>query len=142
MLHLFHPALVHFSVAFLVFGGLTEAFGIFAKRPRASLFGGVLVLLGTVSLLLTILTGYIAANTIEVPARVADLLWAHERNGWFVFGLFFASQFWKAWNRGELPGVQRRLYAALLLVAVGLVVYSAWLGAEMVYDHGVGTRLI
>ncbi len=138
MLHLLHPAFVHFSVAFLVFGSVTESWAIFAARERPERFGSTLVLLGMASLVLTILTGYLAANTVDLPPSAADLLWAHERNGWLVLGYFFATQFWKAWNRGTLPPGQRRLYAVLLLGGVALVAWSSWLGAEMVYGHGVG----
>ena len=62
MLHLFHPALVHFSVAFLIAGGVLEAWGILTRRAGPEKFGAVLVLAGTVSLLPTVVAGTLAAN--------------------------------------------------------------------------------
>lgn len=139
MIHLFHPAFVHFSIAFLVFGALSEAIGIFFGRERIASFGNALVLLGTATLPLALITGYMAANSLdEQVGEAASLLWRHERNGWMVLGLFLGSQFWKAWNRGRLPGPQRYLYAVLILGAAGFTVFSGYLGAEMVYGHGVG----
>jgi len=139
LIHLIHPAFVHFSIAFLVFGALSEAVGILGRRERIARFGNTLVLLGTATLPLALITGYMAANSLErQPVEAAALLWRHERNGWLVLGLFFGSQFWKAWNRGRLPGAQRYLYCVLVLGAAAFIVYSGYLGAEMVYGHGIG----
>jgi uncharacterized membrane protein len=137
-LHLLHPALVHVSVAFLVVGGWIEAFGLLATRPAAARLGNALVLIGCASLLFTLASGYLAANSVVVPEEARGLLWAHERNGWLVLALFGAGVFWKASYRGVLPAGQARAYAVLLLLATLFVLYSAWLGAEMVYGHGVG----
>ena len=57
MLHLVHPALVHFSVAFLVFGAIAEAGGLLARREALARWGGQLVLVGCVSLVPTIVSG-------------------------------------------------------------------------------------
>jgi uncharacterized membrane protein len=138
MLHLLHPVFVHASVAFLVVGGAIEAIALLGGRASAARFGNALVLIGIASLLPTIATGYLAANTVAVPEGARDLLWAHERNGWLVLGLFVAGLFWKAWNRGVLPAGQQKVYAVLMLLAIAFVLYSAWLGAEMVYGQGIG----
>lgn len=138
MLHLFHPALVHFSVAFLVGGGVSEAWGILARRANLERFGAALVLVGTFSLLPTVVTGVLAGNTVDLPTGVEDDLLLHERIGLVVLGVFLVSQFWKAWGGGRVPGGQRRPYAFYLLAGVALVIFGAYLGGEMVYGHGVG----
>ena len=128
MLHLIHPALVHFSVALLVLGGVWEAVALLRARDDAARFGGRLVLLGTLSLLPTLVTGYLAANSVDLTPESAPLLAAHENNGLFLLGVFVACLFWKGWYRGEIPAGQRRLYALLVLVGVALAVYGALLG--------------
>jgi len=138
MLHLIHPAFVHFSIALLVLGGVAEAAGLFATRESLCRFGGTLVVLGTLSLVPTIVTGFLAANTVTPAAAATGLLGSHERNGLLLLGCFVALQFWKAWHRGQLPENQRRAYAALLLLGVLLATYSAWLGGQLVYRYGVG----
>jgi uncharacterized membrane protein len=140
MLHLFHPALVHFSIAFLGVGGTVEAYGILTRREEAARWGGRLVLIGLVSLLPTIASGYLAANTVELPAGGAELLGRHERNGLLLLALTLGTQFWKAWCGGRVPQGPDRLYALLLIVAVGLAAYGAWLGGRMVYGQGIGVR--
>jgi uncharacterized membrane protein len=138
MLHLIHPALVHFSVAFVVAGGSAEVWGLLAEREALRRWGATLVLVGLASLVPTLASGYLAANTLDVPEASESLLAAHERNGWIVFGLLAASQFWKAWCGGRIPDRHRLLYAAGMLATVLLTAYSAWLGGRMVYTHAIG----
>ncbi len=138
MLHLFHPAFLHFSVAFIVAGGVAEAWGLVADRESPRRFGATLLLIGLVSLVPTIATGYLAANTSGLPEDGGLLLGAHERNGWILLGLLVGSQFWKAWFRGELPASHRPFYVAVLIAVVLLTAYSAWLGGRMVYGQGYG----
>ena len=140
MLHLIHPALLHFSVAFVTVGGACEIVGIVSHREVLERFGVRSLLIGLASLVPTMVSGYLAANTVDVTAEGRLLLDAHERNGWIVLGLLLGSQFWKAWCGGRLSSGQRRLYVVLVAVVVGLMLYGAWLGGQMVYAHGVGVR--
>jgi uncharacterized membrane protein len=138
MWHLFHPAFLHFSVAFLVAGGAAEAWGLVGRREAPRRLGATLLLLGLVSLVPTIASGYLAANTLGLPVDGGLLLDSHERNGWILLGLLVGSQFWKAWFRGELPARHRPFYVVLLVAIVLLTAYSAWLGGRMVYGQGYG----
>jgi uncharacterized membrane protein len=138
MLHLMHPVVVHFAVAFLVVGGVWEAWALFRGLADAARFGERLVWIGLISLLPTLFTGYIAANTLDLPPASRQLLEVHDRNGWLVLGAFVLLQFWRSWSPDEMSPAERRLYAVGLLLAVALTIYNAMLGGEMVYLHGVG----
>jgi uncharacterized membrane protein len=138
MLHLVHPALVHFAVAFLLVGAVTEVAGLLASREDARRWGGSLVLAGLAALVPTIATGYLAANTVALEDGGPDALAWHELTGWIVLALAFASQFWKAWCGGRVPERQRFAYAGLLVALAGATVAGAWLGGRMVYVHGIG----
>lgn len=138
MLHLFHPAFLHFTVAFVVAGGAVEAWGMLADRKQARQLGSTWLLVGLASLVPTIASGYLAANTLGAPVDGGALLGSHERNGWILLGLLVGSQFWKGWFRGELPAGQRPIYALVLIAVVLLTIYSAWLGGRMVYIQGYG----
>ncbi len=137
-MHLAHPALVHFSVAFLVVGGGCEAWGLVRKRESLAAFGARLVIIGWLTLLPAILSGYIAANSLDVSPAARPVLDAHERNGWIVLGMFGLALFWKGWSQGRLPERHLPFYALWLLLSVALIVYSSLLGGEMVYQYGVG----
>jgi uncharacterized membrane protein len=138
VLHLIHPALVHATVAFLILGGLVEAYGIGRRHEAAERFGGTLVVLGTVSLVPTIIAGFLAENTLTLSAAAADAVDDHERFGLLAFGVFVPLLLMKAWGRGRPPIRFRGLYAAGLLGGVALVATAAYLGGLMVYALGVG----
>jgi len=138
MRHLLHPAFVHFPIALLTVGGLWEAWGHFRGRQAAVRGGGTLTILGTLALLPTVVTGYVAANTVPVAPAAARVLALHELNGWTVLALFTALLFWKAWNRGVVPKSHRRAYGALLLLGVALVASGSVLGGELVFVHATG----
>jgi uncharacterized membrane protein len=93
-----------------------------------------------VSLVPTIASGYLAANTVNPTGQGMELLDSHEQNGLIVLALLVASQFWKAWCAGSFGETAAKLYATLLVAIVLLTIYGAWLGGQMVYLQGVGVR--
>ena len=138
MLHLIHPVLVHFGVAFVAAGAILEGYGLLADRERARHVGGSMWGLGTILIVAVIASGYIAANTIELPAAATETLADHERQGWVLLAALVLLQFWKGWFRGRLPARQRPLFALALFLAAALLFYSAWLGGRLVYGFGLG----
>lgn len=138
MLHLIHPVFVHLTVAFLIVGGLVELYGIARRREGAERFGGTLVVLGTASLLPTLVAGFLAENSLTVGKEASEVVADHERLGLLVFGVFVPLLLMKAWGRGRPPEGWRGLYAAGLIVGVGLTVAAAYHGGFMVYELGVG----
>lgn len=138
MLHLLHPALVHFTIAFLVGGGLAEAYGIARGRETAERLGGMLVTAGTIALLPTIVAGFLAENVLTLSEAAAGAVDGHERLGLVTVGVFAPLLVIKAWGRGRPPAGWRGLYAAGLIAGVALVAATAYAGGLMVYRLGVG----
>jgi uncharacterized membrane protein len=141
VLHLIHPVLVHVTVASLIAGGLVEAYGIWRRREGAERFGGTLVVVGTASLVPTIVAGFLAANSLALSTAGADAVDDHERLGLLVLGVFVPLLLLKAWGRGRPPERWRGLYVAGLLVGVGLASAAAYVGGFMVYELGVGVAV-
>lgn len=139
MTHWIHPFFVHFSVAFLVSGAFLEVWG--AARRTEPRLASPLVVAGTVSLIATLASGYLAANAVLLPDEARPLLAAHERNGWFVLAVFVSGLFGRAWVGRPLRPAERGLYAAWLAFGAALALRSAWYGGRMVYEHGVGVGL-
>jgi len=138
VLHLIHPALVHFGVALVASGALLESYGLFADREAPRRFGASLWGAGTIVLVAVIASGYVAANTIELPTAAPETLADHERQGWILLAALVLLQFWKGWHRGSLPRKQRPWFALALCLAAALLFYSALLGGRLVYGVGVG----
>ncbi|HEX4824396.1 MAG TPA: DUF2231 domain-containing protein [Candidatus Polarisedimenticolaceae bacterium] len=138
MLHLIHPALVHLTVAFLIAGGVVEALGVLRQRASWEATGTVLVVTGTLALIPTLITGFLAENSLTLTEAGAAAVDQHERYGIMVLGVFLPLLLVRAWGRGRVPEGARRLYAAGLLAGVALTVLVAFLGGRMVYELGVG----
>lgn len=139
-MYLLHPAFVHFSVACVTLGGACEIAGLLLRRAGLARWGGQLLLVGLGSLVPTLVSGYLAANTANVGESGRALLGAHERNGWIVFALLLGTQFAKAWHAGRLPQRWDRWYALALALAVLFTCYNAWIGGQLVFAHGIGVR--
>lgn len=137
-LHLLHPVLVHFAVAFLVVGAVAEALGILGGRRAMERFGAAASLLGVVFLVATVASGFLAANSVPLPGGAHEPLEDHERAGLVLLGVWLLLVLWKAWFRGTLPPRHRVPHAAALLAAGGLTLWVAWLGGHLVYGLGVG----
>jgi uncharacterized membrane protein len=139
---LFHPALVHFSVAFLITGAACEAWGIFLGRSALEKFGGRLVMAGAVSLVPTIIAGFVARNGIvEASETLISAMDLHERAGLVLLGLFGVAVLWRAWGQGRIPEGHRKVYAVWLILGIAVTVYTAWLGGGLVYGLGAGVSL-
>ena len=136
--HLLHPALVHFAVAFLAAGAGAEGWGILARREAVERFGSVLVPVGTLLLLPTVATGWLAANTVDLPPGASADLARHETFGLATAVWFLGLLFWRGWEGGTIGGSRRVAYALLVLAGAVLVTATAFLGGELVYGHAVG----
>jgi uncharacterized membrane protein len=138
MLHLIHPVLVHATVAFLIVGGVVEAYGVLGRKDGAERFGGALVVLGTATLVPSIIAGFLAENSLTLTAVGTEAVDDHERFGLIALGVFVPLLVMKAWGRGRPPEPYRGLYATGLIAGVAVVIAAAYLGGLMVYELGVG----
>jgi uncharacterized membrane protein len=138
VLHLIHPALVHATIAFLIVGGLVEAYGLGRRREAAARLGGTLVVLGTISLVPTIAAGFLAENSLTLSEAAASAVDDHERLGLLVLGVFAPLLVVKAWGRGRPPDRWRGLYVCGLILGVATAAAAAYVGGLMVYRLGVG----
>ena len=139
-LHLIHPVLVHFSVAFLVVGGAVEAIGILRRLPVWQRMGSTASLLGVGFLVATVASGFLAANSVPLPADAYADLEDHERAGLILMGGWLLLVLWKAWHRGTLPETQAKPFAAIVMIAVVFTLWVAYLGGHLVYHLGVGVN--
>ena len=138
MLHLVHPALVHFTVAFLVAGALLEAWGLLRERPAVARWGSGLTIAGTIVLVPTIAAGYLAANSLTVAEDAQHMLDRHESLGLMLLGFCLVLALARAWNRGRIEGGARVPFAFGLLAVAALAALAAFYGGQLVYGLGVG----
>lgn len=129
----FHPALVHFPIAWLVGLAIIDFFGLVRRREEWQR-AGIFVLAGTVlSLLPTAATGLLRAAHMPTDAATHALLVTHRTLNFAVAGLVLAAFALRLWRRNSLQGGWRIAYLGLVVAACGVVLLAADFGGRMVY---------
>lgn len=133
--HELHPSLVHFPLAFLPLAAGVDL--LTPRRGRALARGDRL---GKALWWMTVGSGLVAglaglAASQEVKARdepVRDMMWLHGAGNVVVLTGALGMALWRRTHRASSG------QALLGLLATGVSLYTAYLGGEMVYTHGVG----
>lgn len=150
-----HPIFVHFPIVLLI-GASGSALAHLHWRPLPQLRVLTWWLLppGWLSLLVTIITGIVDQGNLPPDAPYRGLLNLHTTSGLLLALLYgdLLYRGWLHWSRSragakpgrapvtgdflEQPGRKWPLTLQLLL-GIGLVIWSGWLGGELVYVWGV-----
>jgi uncharacterized membrane protein len=133
--HELHPALVHAPLALLPTAAIVDlAAAVKGGRQRGTI-GGSLWWAGAGSGLLAGLAGMAASQegAVEEPG-VRDMMWLH---GIVNFGVVLSAIGMASWRSRRPPTVTQ---AVVGLGACAVSLYTAYLGGEIVYSHGVGVK--
>ncbi len=140
----FHPLLVHFPVALLFTAAVVEVIGATVPHSeRLRHTGGILLGVGTLTLLPAYLTGRQAVDALNSPFPATELrAAAHSDWAWWTllaFALVAALRLSLS-AAGRFTGVARRTVAVLVVAALGPLILTADRGGSLVYDLGAGVR--
>lgn len=141
-LFIVHPILVHFAIALLLFGFLTDWFGSLREQESTQQAGRLCFLVGVGALGLAVLSGWIEQELPRPPSifdvQMQEVLFRHEYLGYGLFALFFVLAIIRVRIQGRLP-----LLFVLLAVLGSLgIILQGYLGGELVYRYGVGVRAV
>ena len=151
-LSLIHAAIVHFPIALLICGSLA-LLGYIHRWPRVELriIGWWLLFAGWLALLAAIISGIVSQGGLPPEAPFRPVLNWHTGSG-LALAALYGDLLYRGWlhnmraggngARLDFQGVPKgrwRLTAQLLL-GIALVVFSSWLGGQLVYEFGVGVR--
>ena len=165
-LPLLHPAIIHFPIAFLIAASLAGLVHIYWRplEPLRILTWWSMAA-GWLTLIAAILTGIVDQGALPPEAPYRSLLNWHTTSG-LVLALLYGDLLYRRWiyssrgkrqsPRGPRKGKgnhidkgqelrrellaeprQKWLLTVELLLGIGLVVLSGWLGGKMVYTWGV-----
>jgi uncharacterized membrane protein len=137
-----HAMVIHFPIALLIIGFLSEIIALFIKKPFFSQAAFYLLLIGTLGTIASYLSGDAAGEGIE-EGSLGKAIELHEQAAsialWFtivtalVYLAVFFFNFSKKWSR----------IASILLFAatIGAIARTGYLGGQLVYKHGAGVEL-
>jgi uncharacterized membrane protein len=138
-LHELHPSLVHLPLALLPGAALVDVMAASARglvrRTALDRVGRALWWAAVGAAALAGAAGMAASQEVRADEpRARDAMWLH---GTGNVGILLAGAGLAAWRSTHRANVAS---AALGASAVAAVVYTAWLGGELVYSHGVGVK--
>ena len=137
-----HAMIIHFPIALLMAGFLSEVIALFIKKEFFSQAAFYLLILGALGATAAYLTGGYAGEGIE-EGPLKNPMELHEEAAaitlWLaiITALFRAVIFYFKYNRFWVKCVGIILFTAL----VGSVARTGYLGGQLVYSHGAGVQL-
>jgi len=154
---LVHAAVVHFPIALLICGSLA-LLGTLYRWPRVELriIGWGLLLPGWLALVAAIVSGIVSQGALPPDAPYRPLLNWHTGSGLVLAVLYgdLVYRLWLLWTRrnkqegedwtwlGDIlsGGGGKWRFTVQLVVGIGLIAFSGWLGGQLVYEFGAGMR--
>ena len=133
--HELHAATVHAPLVVLPAAALVDLAAALSGDRRQAALGRKLWWWGVGAGALAGVAGMAASQEIKAEdARSEDMMWLH---GAANFAILLGATGIALWRSFRRPSVAS---AAVGLGACGAALYTAYLGGEMVYAHGVGVR--
>lgn len=134
-----HPVFVHFPVALLVVAWVLYVLAFFKIQDKPWYFAAWCTLVaGSVMILPAILSGSQAEDAIPAESIAAEVVSNHEIAAYVVGWLAIMFTGWASWRQKRWHRAEAGLFLGLLFLLVALVTYTAMLGGELVYEHGIG----
>lgn len=134
-LHETHPSLVHFPLSFFPLSLAADAVGELLDRDDLRDMARWTMPLAAGSAALASVSGLVAQQEVEASEHGTEMIITHRNLNLMAGALLGGMAFWR-WGR-DRPGAA---YLAAGAAGLGAMFYSAWLGGEMVYSHGIGVH--
>jgi uncharacterized membrane protein len=138
-----HPLLVHFPIAFLLAFAAATLLGLVVRRPGLASFARSCLYLGTAAAAVTVVSGFLAEQSVAPVAAARDDIEEHRTYGYVVLGLAALLSAIAV----VAPRFPRRAGLVRAAMSVGAIAVAAFLylageeGGELVHEYGVGTEL-
>ncbi len=137
-----HPIIVHFPIALLLTATFIGLLAVFLKNKREELKIVLywLLILGGISILIAFASGLYEAGRVVHNEAIHEIMETHELLGYIITSAFVLITLWFVIRRRKIKTKELTLIAFLLLASSGVLVYSAYLGGQMVYEQGAGVK--
>lgn len=137
----FHPLFVHFPIGLLFVATLAAMWA--QANPGAQPFARTLLYLGTVAAAGTVVSGFLAGQSVARVKGAHAVIEEHERYAYILLGVAALLSSWSivSWRRRRASPTPAPAWLAANAVLLALVVLTAKEGGELVHELGVGTKL-
>ena len=138
-----HPMLVHFPIALLIVGFLSETVGLALKKEFFSTAGFYLLLLGAAGSVAAYFSGQNAGDGITEVGALKLALETHEGAAELTLWLVIIAALVRiaVVLFKKYSGIYRTIAYVFFLSAVLSVARTGFFGGELVYKHAAGVQL-
>ncbi len=138
-----HPMIVHFPIALLIVGFLSDLIGAFFKKEFFSKAGLYLLILGTAGVIAAYFSGNIAGDGVSEAGALKQALENHEEAAelslWLMvivsvvrIGIVVFKKY---------TGIFKWAAIVLFLVGILSIARTGYYGGELVFKHAAGVQL-
>lgn len=137
-----HAMVIHFPIALLIIGFLSEIIALFIKNPFFRQAAFYLLLLGTLGTIASYLSGNSAGEGIE-EGSLGKAIELHEQAATIALVLSsITALLYLAIHFLNYSKKWTRVVSIILFTAtIGAIARTGYLGGQLVYKHGAGVEL-
>lgn len=141
-----HRVIVHFPVALLSIYVLMETVNFFVKNDFLGKSSLLILFLGVLFSALAVLTGnqasQLIAGTVKSNNIPSDIIGSHETYATITLWYFVFVLVLKYYFRAKKKSMEiiRIVFVMLALIGGFLIFQTGYIGGELVFEHGVGTK--
>ena len=128
-----HPSLVHYPLALLPLSIGADLIGRATGSKALKDLARTTIPLAAASAAAAAVAGHVAQEEVNATGEAHDMLVTHRNLNLGMVGAATAMAIWRSRHDEATPG-----YLALGLPGLATMTYTAYLGGNMVYEHGVG----
>jgi uncharacterized membrane protein len=139
-IYLFHPMIVHFTIALFSFSVLMDILGLIMKKDSFHVASWYSLITSGIAVIFTVIAGAIAEIMVKIPPDVQDILEIHEKIGFSVFTVILSLAIWRIVLKGKMPEKGRTLFIVISIIGVIIMTIGGYFGGELVYTHGVAVK--
>lgn len=135
---LLHPKVVHFTIGIFAAAVLLEILAALFKKQDLKKAATWNVYLAALSAIFSLITGLLAASKVAHDEQAHQIMETHEALGYVILGIIVILAIWRLLPKSHFLGKLEPLHLVIAIIGLGVMMYSGYLGGEMVYNHGVG----
>ena len=135
-----HPVTVHFTIALFTISILFDLIGTITRNDKWHQAGWYNLIFASVASLLSILTGLIDSNHLQLQAEAARTLDNHKTSVFVISTIILGCLFWRIALKGSFPYLQKLIYFGISLFGFLVLIYGSYQGGKLVYQYGAGVH--
>ena len=138
-----HPMIVHFPIALLIVGFLSDLIGVFLKKDFFSKAGFYLLILGTAGVIAAYFSGNIAGDGVSEAGVLKQALENHEEAAELSLWLMVIASVVRIGIVvfKKYSGILKWVAILLFLAGILSIARTGYYGGELVFKHAAGVQL-